>query len=255
MYAAYLSLVSQNVDAVIGGATPTSASMLSIVATQFDEVRIPTVLLSNAVTPVYDPSQYEHVLQIGLPEKTVYGANLEQWLDVFDLDKVSTLYDESHSLTFEYGAKVTPEVLSEYRNSPDLQQLSFFAGVVTGYDDEVDAVKDHGSEGVVLSVLPWNMTEIVLEISQATPAHIFIAPPVTSIEQITEIAVLGVPDVSYGVEFWPRPGDTQAMQFMAQVRQQLGWMGDSSVSTVAIKVHYAVQLIIGCTRCGRRRGN
>ena len=144
----------------------------------------------------------------------------------FNSIEFQLLYDESHSLTFEYGARVTPEVLSEYPNSPDLQQLSFFAEVVQGYNDEVDAVRDHRSEGVILSVLPWNMPEIVQAISQNAPTHIFIAPPVISIEQVADIAALGVQDVSYGVEFWPGPNDTQAMQFMDDVRQELGWMED-----------------------------
>ena len=245
MARAYTDLMHQGVDVIVGGATQRSARMLRSIAAEFGFPSIPTVLLANSGKLTPGAASYDHVLQMGLSEAQIYGANVHHWIDHYNLSRISTLYDESHDFTFEFGAKVTPEILHEQPTPSDVQELSYFGRSNPGFDYEIDALMSHDSQGVILSVLPWDIPEVIGAISRTTKVQIFVAPPVISSEQITDLSASWGREIAYGVEFWPSDmSDPNVTNFLSGVSHMLDWPGDTSVSTIAIKLYDAVQLVV-----------
>ena len=233
---AYRALIAADVDVVIGGVTPMSAAVLYEAVGQ----GLPTIVLADgSLRGETEPPK--HLLQLGLSEADVYRVSLKRWIDEFNIKKVSVLYGGDHWLPFRYGAKVTASALKTFETEFKLQDIASTGGrVPEGYKELVDV-----NMGIVVSGLPWDTAHVVQELSMTkVQSPIFIAPPVSSISEIADLAMYSKVPIYYGTQFWPKPNDETAQDFMEVVRAELGWSRKEAVSNIAVRAHDAVQVIV-----------
>ena len=219
---AYIKLRKKWVSVIVVGMSPKSAAALRNI---MRKSTTPTILFDDEGRK-NNTGVSDNILDLGLPVSVAYGINLEHWIKQKHIKTISVFYGGDNRLTFKYGARVTSKVLERVGTIRKFSDISLYGNIARDRDKKFIAikvgVKEIVPDGIIMSARYQDKVNLMPAFGEAiSGTPIFIAPPVASVVEITELIKRAKNTLYFSTQFWRDLKEKTARRFVGQLREKL----------------------------------